>query len=118
MGLSPSTTYWYRVRSFNGAGDNGQCSNAAAGATTSAPAISLSIVRTFKQEGVKMVDLGWSGAGTTNVDVVRDNVVVSTVTNNGAHTDNIGSKGGGSYIYKICEENSSTACSPNKTATF
>jgi len=117
-GLAPSTSYWYWARSFNGAGDNGQCSNAAQGSTTSAPAITLTIARAYKQKGVKIVDLEWSGAGTDNVDVIRDTVTVATVANDGAYTDNTGAKGGGSYVYKICEAGSPSACSPEKTAAF
>jgi hypothetical protein len=117
-GLTSSTTYWYWASSFNGAGDNGLCSNAAQGTTTSAPAIDLTIVRTYKVKGVKIVDLEYSGAATGNVDVVRNNAVIDTVTNTGAYTDNTGARGGGSYLYKICEEDSTSACSPSRTAVF
>ena len=102
---------------FNGAGDNGQCSNAAQGTTTEAPAITLTI-SPYKVKGVQHVDLTWSGASTSSVDVVRDDAVVATVPNSGAYTDNIGGKGGGSYDYQICEEGSTTACSPLETAIF
>ena len=117
----PNTIYWYWASSFNGAGDNGQCSNAAQGTTTSATGISLTIVRAFRVKGVRVVDLEWTGAGTGNVDVVRDDggiVTVIPVTNDGAYTDDTGAKGKASIVYKICEENSSSACSPSKTATF
>ncbi len=36
-----STTYWYWAVSFNGAGDNGLCSDAASGTTSAPPAIYL-----------------------------------------------------------------------------
>ena len=117
-GLAPTTSYWYWAVSYNGAGDNGQCSNAAQGITTFAPVIELTIARTFKVKGVKHVDLTWSGAGTANVDVIRDTVIVDTVSNTGAYTDNLESKGGGSYDYQLCEEGSSSACSPVRTASF
>jgi subtilisin family serine protease len=74
-------------------------------------------VTAYKVKGTKTADLSWSGANSTNVDVFRDNVKVATTANDGAHTDNIGSKGGGSYTYRVCEAGTST-CSGNVTVTF
>jgi serine protease len=71
----------------------------------------------YKVKGVKRADLTWNGASSTQVDVYRDNVKVTTTANDGAHTDNINSKGGGSVTYKVCEAGTST-CSNNATATF
>jgi hypothetical protein len=116
--VAPASTYWYWVKSFNGAGDNGQCSNAAQGTTANAPAIDLTIARAYKVKGVKHVDLTWDGATSTNVDIVRGGAVVATVPNNNAYTDNTRAKGGGSIVYQVCEEGSSSACSPEKTAVF
>jgi len=120
--VTPNTIYWYWASSFNGAGDNGQCSNAAQGTTTSVTGISLTIMRAFRVKGVRIVDLEWTGAGTGNVVyVVRDDggiVTVIPVTNNGAYTDDTGTKGKASIVYKICEEEGPSACSPSKTATF
>jgi len=113
-----NSTYWYWAKAFNGAGENGECSNVASGTTTAAPAISVSILRTFKVKGIKHVELSWTGAGTDMVDIVRDAVVVTTVENNNKYTDNLGAKGGGSHDYKICEQGSSSACSPISTAVF
>ncbi|MBL1417581.1 MAG: hypothetical protein COB27_011980 [Moritella sp.] len=113
-----NSTYWYWAKAFNGAGENGECSNVASGTTPAAPAISVSIVRTFKVKGVKQVELSWTGAGTVMVDIVRDAEVVATVDNNNVYIDNLAAKGGGSHDYKICEQGSTSACSPIGTAVF
>ena len=114
---APGTTYWYWAVSFNGAGNNGGCSNAASGTTGAAPAISLS-VNGYKDRGVKFVDLNWSGAATPNVDIWRDGALLTTTANDTAHTDNTGQKGGGSFTYQVCEQGSTTSCSPEQTAVF
>ncbi|HEU4747037.1 MAG TPA: S8 family serine peptidase, partial [Gemmatimonadaceae bacterium] len=71
----------------------------------------------YKTKGVQQADLTWSGATSSTIDVFRDNVKIITTANDGAHTDNIGNRGGGSYVYKICEAGSTT-CSNQVTVTF
>lgn len=46
-----------------------------------------------------------------------DGVLIITTPNNGAYTDRIGKKGGGSYAYKVCEEGTQT-CSNEATVSF
>lgn len=71
----------------------------------------------YKVRGVQHVDLTWDGATSTDIDVYRDGSVVATTANDGAYTDNIGQKGGGSYVYQVCEAGTST-CSNEATVTF
>ena len=71
----------------------------------------------YKVKGVKTVDLSWSGATSTNVDVFRNGAKLTTTANDGAHTDSTGQKGGGSYTYTVCEAGTST-CSPQITVSF
>lgn len=71
----------------------------------------------FKQQGLHKADLTWSGATSTNVDIYRNGAVITTTANDGAHRDNINNRGGGSYIYKVCEAGTST-CSNEATVTF
>lgn len=47
--------------------------------------------------GDQKADLSWSGATSTSVDVYRDGALLITTANDGAHTDHINLKGGGSY---------------------
>lgn len=81
-----------------------------------ASSIALDVVG-YKIKGVKHADLTWSGATSTNIDVYRDGAFITTTPNDGVHTDNIGTKGGGTYTYKVCEAGTAT-CSPEKSITF
>lgn len=81
------------------------------------PTISLSLAGR-KVKGVIHVDLSWSGAMSTSVDIYRNNVKIVTTPNDGTHTDNTGTKGGGSFTYRVCEAGSVTACSPDRTIVF
>lgn len=86
--------------------------------TDPAPAadIVLSAVE-YKIRGRQQVDLTWSGAGSTDVDVYRDGRMITTTANGGAYTDAIGQLGGGSYVYKLCEAGT-TICSDEVLVVF
>lgn len=59
-----------------------------------------------KVKGSQAVDLAWATAAAgdaTAVDVYRDGTRIAAGTaNDGAYTDSIGRKGGGSYTYQVC----------------
>ncbi len=86
-------------------------------ACTGGSSITLS-VEAYKVKGVKHVDLTWSGAIGSNVDILRDGGEIVETPNDGDYTDNTGQKGGGSYDYQVCEANSLTECSNIATAQF
>jgi hypothetical protein len=68
--------------------------------------------------GVHTVDLSWSGATSASVDIYRDGVVVATVPNSGAYTDDTGNRGGNvQYTYTVCEADTGT-CSNEVTVGF
>jgi serine protease len=71
----------------------------------------------YKVRGRQTVDLTWSGATSTNVDVYRDGALLTTTANDGFYTDNIDQVGGGSYTYKVCEAGTSN-CSNEATVIF
>ncbi|MCH9053227.1 MAG: SBBP repeat-containing protein [Proteobacteria bacterium] len=71
----------------------------------------------YKVKGKQKADLEWCGAGSTNVDILRDGAGISTTANDGFYTDNIDQKGGGTYIYQICETGTAI-CSNEATVTF
>ena len=71
----------------------------------------------YKVKGGQHVDLAWSGGGASEVDVYRDDRRIATTGNDGAYTDAIGRKGGGSYRYKVCDT-AATRCSAEAIAGF
>ena len=71
-----------------------------------------------KVRGLKKADLEWTGASGTNVDVYRDGALIATTANDGSYTDNIDQRGGGSYIYQVCEAGGTLTCSAVATVTF
>ncbi|HXF62263.1 MAG TPA: S8 family serine peptidase [Caldilineaceae bacterium] len=84
----------------------------------SAPGSGISLTANgYKVKGIQHVDLTWSGATSTNVDIFRNGAKLTTTANDGLHTDNIGQKGGGAYTYKVCEAGASL-CSNEVTVTF
>ncbi len=117
IGLSGSTTYWYRVFASNASGSSAP-SNVASGTTLVGSSISLT-ANGYKVKGKQNVDLGWSGTAVAEVDIYRDDMVVPLLTtaNDDIHTDAIGNKGGGSYVYKVCEAGTGN-CSDTVTVVF
>lgn len=99
--------------------DAGASSSTSKSVTVSAPSsggITLA-ASGYKVKGAQSVDLTWSGATSTSVDVFRDGAKLVTTANDGAYTDAINAKGGGSYTYRLCEAGTTT-CSGNVTVTF
>jgi hypothetical protein len=117
-GLPADTAFWYRARAFNG---SGQSSYAGPVQATTPPAptpvLNLTVLST-KDRGKHAPQLNWSGASTTNVDIYRDGAGIATVPDNPPYTDNIGTKGSAVYLYQVCEEGSTTACSNTAQASY
>jgi len=67
--------------------------------------------------GRQTVDLSWSGATGSNVDIYRNGVLIATTPNDGFYTDSIGARGHGNYTYQVCEAGTQT-CSNQVTVTF
>ena len=116
-GLIADTEYFYRVFAYNGDGDSG-FSNVASESTDPEPPVTLSLSaagRTAK--GKQVIDLSWTGAAGTNVDVYRDGNKIATTANNGAYSDATGLRVKGAvYQHFVCEQDSTTVCS-NETVT-
>jgi secreted PhoX family phosphatase len=69
--------------------------------TTTAPAaITLAATGRTHRNRRNYVDLTWSGASASNVEVRRDETVVATTTNDGAHTDRLG-RSSGTFRYRV-----------------
>lgn len=115
-GLNESTSYDYRIRARNAAGPSAW-SNIATGLTSAAATIVLS-ADGYKVKGRQNVDLSWSGASSANVDIVRDGSIIATVPNGPFnYTDNIGAKGGATYVYSVCEAGTGS-CSDDAVVVF
>lgn len=85
--------------------------------TVSAPASGITLTtRGYKTKGIAKVDLAWSGATGTSVDVYRNNAKVATPANTGSYTDTLG-KVTGTFTYKVCNTGTTT-CSASSSVTF
>ncbi|MFG3417933.1 WD40/YVTN/BNR-like repeat-containing protein [Micromonospora sp. NPDC048063] len=70
-----------------------------------------------RDRGQLAVDLTWQGATSVDVDIYRDDTLVGTVPNDGAHTDPLDVQGRGTATYQVCRADSST-CSARTTVTY
>lgn len=73
--------------------------------------------RAYKVKGWQNVDLTWTGATSTSVDIYRDGAKIATTPNDGSFTDTINKKGSGTYAYVLCEADTTT-CSGAGRVTF
>ncbi len=73
--------------------------------------------RPFKVKGVQHVEVTWLNFAGATVAISRDGNAIqgSPTGNDGSHEDNIGVKGGGSYIYEVCETGTSNCASASAT---
>jgi len=104
-GLEPETLYSYRVVAFNGSGSSAP-SNEVSATTQEGTGIELT-ANGYKAKGVRKVDLTWSGALGSQVHIYRDASWLATSPNSGSYTDMIGKKGESSYLYQVCETDTS-----------
>lgn len=86
---------------------------------TPVPSPSLSAVGS-KVQGRQRVNLKWSGfSNVVSVDIIRGaTVILGGTPNDGAHLDNIGQRGGGSYTYTVCPTGTAVGCTDTVTVTF
>lgn len=70
----------------------------------------------YKVKGRHNIDLSWSGASGATVEIYRDGSLLTTTSNDGAFTDATNNRGGGSYVYEVCESGGS--CSNAVTVSF
>jgi hypothetical protein len=75
-------------------------------------------VEAFKVRGVQHARLLWNGTDANMVDIYRDgNFLVTVAANTGEYVDNINRRGGGRYLYQVCEAATAT-CSESVAAAF
>ena len=110
--LQADTTYGYRISAFNNSGFDGYVEGFA---TTQ---VAGSIVLTgsgSKVKGKQQVSLSWTGI--TGVDIYKDGTFI-VVDEQSPYDKNLGIRGGGSYVYKVCEQDSTTNCSNEITIIY
>jgi hypothetical protein len=78
------------------------------------PAIELTVSGNRKGN---RVSVDWNGAGGVKTDIYRDGMRIVSTRNDGNWTDSNVSKGN-SYRYRVCEQNSASACSDEVTASL
>ncbi|WP_019026524.1 S8 family serine peptidase [Colwellia piezophila] len=69
----------------------------------------------YRAKGRNKVDLTWSGAATSSVDIFRNGSLRTTTSNDGAYTDSFRTYG--SFTYKVCDQGSDN-CSSEVTVNF
>lgn len=74
------------------------------------------VVTGYKERGYQKAELSWSGASTGSIDIFRDGELLIN-TNENPFIDHINKRGGGSYLYQVCEPGTNT-CSNEVTITF
>ena len=99
--------------------DDGATSSTSRSVTVSEPGGGgiLLVADGYKVKGVHRVDLVWSGASASTVDIFRNGVRIVTTANDGVHTDNTGAKGTATYRYRVCNAGTTT-CSNEVTVVF
>ena len=70
-----------------------------------------------KVKGVQSVTLSWTGSSAVAIDVYRDGTRIAISPNVGSFTDALNRRGGGSYTYVVCAEQTTT-CSNSFRVTF
>jgi PKD domain-containing protein/parallel beta helix pectate lyase-like protein/F5/8 type C domain-containing protein/uncharacterized protein DUF1565 len=96
--------------------DDGATSSTSRAVTVSLPVLGLTAT-TYKQKGGQKVDLRWTDAETSQVDVYRNGTRVARPDNDGFYTDSPSGKHN-TFTYKVCEAASTSVCSKDVTIRY
>lgn len=90
--------------------------NGCSGGVVEPPVGDISLDTTgYRSKGKNKVDLSWSGASTSTVDVYRNGSLRTTTNNDGAYTDSFRTYG--TYTYRVCDQGTNN-CSADSTVSF
>jgi hypothetical protein len=82
------------------------------------PAVQITLTASTRStRTAKLVDLSWSGATGSAVDIYRNGSRITTASNSGSYTDRFGSRTKGTFTYRVCIAGSQT-CSNDATIRF
>lgn len=70
----------------------------------------------YKVKGMQQADLDWTGA--SSVDIYRNGGRIASAVSGSGYTDAIGSKGGGTWQYRVCVAGTTSDCSNIVTVTL
>jgi hypothetical protein len=84
---------------------------------TPTPGPIILTARGYKVRGRQTVDLSWTGATSSNVDIYRNGGLIVTTLNDGFYTDRTVGRGHATYTYQVCNAGSQ-ACSNQATVKF
>jgi PQQ enzyme repeat len=84
---------------------------------TPTPGQIILTARGNKVHGRYTVDLSWTGATSSNIDIYRNGAPIVTTPNDGFYTDSPGGRGHVTYTYQVCNAGSQT-CSNQATVRF
>jgi len=115
-GTSDNGTYYVMVRGYSSFADVSLTGSYTDGQTPPPSAIEATATKRLKRNR-GFVDLTWSGASATNVDIYVNGSLNTTTANDGAWTHNVGRKPSGTYSYQVCDAGSSN-CSDSVSVTF
>jgi len=114
-GLDADTIYNYRIRAYAGVTES-SWSTTSIRTLNDNPATLTLTANAYKVKGRQTVDLRWSPAGA--VVIYRNGSDIATPADGETFTDNIGTKGGGTYRYKVCTDDTETNCSADSVVVF
>lgn len=90
--------------------------NGCDGGVTPPPSGDISLTTSgYRAKGKNKVDLSWSGASTSSVDIYRNGTLRTTTSNDGAYTDSF--RTSGSFTYKVCDQGTDN-CSDESSVSF
>lgn len=116
--VAGSTTYDYRVRTFNPSGSS-EWSNVAS-ATTPIPPTPVLVLAVTGEKTKGKIDntLTWTGASGPDLEVFRNGELIATVSSSPATFVDAGVRGGGTFTYQLRELGDPPVLSNEASITF
>ena len=72
----------------------------------------------YKQKGKQKAQLNWTGGGSNQFDIFRDDAAVEPNVSGASYLDHIDLKGGGNYVYRVCVAGGTDNCSNDINIVF